>query len=290
MQRNLGRNSALALGVVLALSGPQASLAASCVLASYGEFRVTQGEQGRSLMPVLVDGRPLLASFRLENRETESRAGLAESLGDQVFGGRSGEPDQEIANLGSIRLGTLTVPNAGAVVTHAKIDGDLALGRDVLGLADLELDLGHGIVRLYSPKHCAGNVAYWASEHLELPYRDGHYGPSFEASINGHLVRAALAPSAAVTTVDPDLFDSLGVSRHDGRVDLDSLEFGGIRLHHIAAETLALQPLDGDFGARLSPNAVAEKPGVLIGADVLKQLRLFIAQRDKTIYFTVGNG
>jgi len=290
MRRNLGRNSTLALVAVLALSGYRTSQASPCPLARYGEFQVTQGEHGRSLMPVLVDGRPLLASLRLENYETETRAGLAETLGDRVYGGRGGEPAEEVANLGSIRLGALTVPNPGAVVTHARIDGDLGLGRDVLDLVDLELDLGHGVVRLFSPKHCAGNVVYWTNEHLELPYHDGYYGPSFEAVINGHAVRAALAPSAAATTVDPDLFATLGVSKHDGRVDLDSLEFGGIRLRHIAAEELILRPLDGDFGARITATAIAEKPGILIGADVLKRLRLFIAQGEKKIYLTVGNG
>ena len=71
---------------------------------------------------------------------------------------------------------------------------------------------------------------------------------------------------------------------------LDSLEFGGVRLTRLSVGPFYIRPLDGDPGARLDPEARRDMPDLLIGADVLKRLRLFVAQDEKVIYLTPSGG
>lgn len=280
----------LFLAAALIAAHPGFSQADVCPLSRYAEFKVTTGEHGRGLVPVTIDGQQVLASLRLEDDVTDARSGLAEALGRRVYGGRAGETQDEATVFGWVSLGGLSVPHVKSMITHARIDGDVGIGRDVLDLSDLEFDLGHGMVRLFKRSHCLGDTVYWSDSHLELRYQDSYFGPRFDAVINGKPVTAALAPSAAMTVVDPDRFEALGLTAQAGKVTLDSLEFGGVRLTRLTAGPFYVRPLDGDPGARLDPEARRDKPDLLIGADVLKRLRLFVAQDEKVIYLTPSGG
>jgi hypothetical protein len=280
----------LFLAAALIATHPGLSQAGVCPLSRYAELKVTTGEHGRGLVPVTIDGQPVLASLRLEDEVTDARSGLADTLGRRVYGGRAGETEDEATVFGWVSLGGLNVPHVKSMITHARIDGDVGIGRDVLDLSDLEFDLGHGMVRLFKRSHCLGDTVYWSDSHLELRYLDSYFGPRFAAIVNGKLVTAALAPSAAMTVVDPDRFEALGLTAQAGKVTLGSLEFGGVRLTQLTAGPFYVRPLDGDPGARLYPEALRDKPDMLIGADVLKRLRLFVAQGEKVIYLTPSGG
>ena len=105
----------------------------------------------------------------------------------------------------SLRLADQAVPNIEFLVGGGEAGSDVVglLGQNVLHLADVEYDLGHGVVRLLRPRDCGReDLAYWAAGRPYSAIRlfPGLTRVSFAiatVSINGAPVRALFDTGAS---------------------------------------------------------------------------------------------
>jgi hypothetical protein len=157
---------------------------------------------------------------------------------------------------------------------------------------DMEIDLGHNAIRLFSTKHCEGKVVYWSPDYLELPFTIGRTGKLVvDAIVNGKSVKARLAPGWAHSSVRSDALAKIGAAAGSkGTILLDSLEFGGIKLPHINAVVYDPEPDAAPItGSHLTGRIDTSPPEFTIGNDVLRRLRLYIAIKENKAYFTLAS-
>ncbi len=267
----------IGVAILSMIIASQAS-AADCQLQSYGALAVTPGEDDASSFPVTIGDRTFTAGFEPFFARSQVRPAVVEALGQDIssFHGFS------TARFKQIVIAKALVESTDAIVQDPGKGPDLYLGRDVLHHFDLELDLGHDTIRLFSTEHCAGQVVYWAGEHYELSYKGSIFGGLFDAVVNGRKIKVVLAPNHLESDVEANLRDELGlIPDANNKLQLDTLEIGGIRLRHLSTG-LWEHTINGSF----APDTL---PEMLIGADVLKHMRVFIAQKEQKIYFTVAD-
>jgi hypothetical protein len=275
-----------ALALSICLAGAGRAVATDCRLEAYGEVTVTPGKGDRSLFPITVDGRVLQAAFEPTSMQSLTQRAIPHTLDKVPQYGRLIDSvmfDQIV--LGKLRIAS---PTVGIADLEPGVDVDL--GQDVLRIVDLELDLSKDKIRFFSPDHCADQTVYWAKEHYEFDYQDTIYGGQFEAIVNGQAIRAVLSPSSLRTVIDVTRLSDLGLAKGgDGKVEVDTLEFGGIHLRHRKLDALTVAHLGNVLGPHNPAGSAADTPTILIGADVLKHLRVFVANQEHKVYFTVAD-
>lgn len=176
------------------------------------------------------------------------------------------------------------------------------LGANLLDAADLELDLAHGKVTLFSAKDCSKSaMAYWTKDgqynvaDIESTDRRNDRRKFLKVTINGHQVRALLDSGAFATVlgrsaaqrIDIDLNapgvkeggTSYGVGAgkvKNWTVRIDSFSVGTETIQHSQ-----MQVIDGRMGDRTD---------LLLGVDFLLAHHIYIANSQRKVYFTYNGG
>jgi tetratricopeptide (TPR) repeat protein len=172
------------------------------------------------------------------------------------------------------------------------------IGRNILGFADTEYDLAHGMIRLVLPSDCDNaNMAYWAKDEaistVELLSEPRVNLPAIRANLmlNGHKT-TALFDTGASTTVSLDAAHKAGVKDEDmksagqmygmGRgktgawtAKFDRVEMGG---EAISNNRLRI----GDFDV--------DNADMLLGVDFFLSHRIYVSRKQSLIYFTYNGG
>ncbi|HLY54628.1 MAG TPA: aspartyl protease family protein [Stellaceae bacterium] len=186
---------------------------------------------------------------------------------------------------------------------------------DYLSNYDVELDLGEGKVNLFSHDHCQGKVVYWDNSFYETPIRvDRQNHIMLDVDINGATVSGGLDTGASMTFLKASTAEQLlgkdalaadPVTTSGGlggptaaRLHrFSTVAFGGIKLNNWA---VSIWEDRAKPGASTSPpamapmshirlqtkQATADLPDTIIGMDVIRNFRMFIAYSDSKIYFT----
>lgn len=174
------------------------------------------------------------------------------------------------------------------------------MGQNILGFADVEYDLSHGVIRMMRPHDCVSKVlAYWAAGQpysvIEIDAARARMtkGEAFVNGVRMHVLfdtgastsglsvaaakRAGLDPHAAGVV-------SAGLSRGIGRrlvrswiVPVDSFKVGDEEIRHTR-----LRLIDTDFGA--------DDIDMLLGADFFLSHRVYVANDQRKLYFTYNGG
>ena len=173
------------------------------------------------------------------------------------------------------------------------------LGRNILGFADTEYDLAHGLIRLAIPNdECEkANMAYWAdgtpASMVELLHDAREKTPAISARLllNGHKV-TALFDTGATTSVSLAAAHDAGVKDADmqsehrmaglgrGKADawtasFDSVQLGGETVEHNRLEV-------GDFDLH--------GIDMLVGIDFFLSHHIYVSRQQSRMYFTYNGG
>ena len=173
------------------------------------------------------------------------------------------------------------------------------LGRNILGFADTEYDLAHGVIRIVIPNDdCEkSNMAYWAGDTpvsvVDLMREDRAITPSIRARIelNGHVV-IGLFDTGATTMVSLDAAHEAGVKDASmtatGRMTgagsgkakawsaaFDSVSLGGETVQHNRLEV-------GEFEL--------DRIDMLVGIDFFLSHHIYVSRRQERMYFTYNGG
>ena len=193
-----------------------------------------------------------------------------------------------------------------------KVDPRLAgiLSRDQLFQYDLDIDYANGVLKLFSPEHCRGNVLYWKASAVavgEFDTKGGHI--NIEATLDGQKLNAII-DSGSVNSIlrADDARDFFGLTasspgmRQSAVLTVNpqypvyqhqfaKLEFNGVA---VSNPVIAIWPnvigRDADrsyqsTGNRAMPRTVrARISPLVIGMDVLRKLHTYFAFREGRMY------
>lgn len=322
----LGRPFAIAAALTLAaplLSGA-AKAADSCQMRLVASVPATLSPRNALLLDATINDLPVKiqvdtgAQTSTLSRKFATRVGMPIENMPGVVYGLTGEALNEKTRMRSLRLGNSVSTNAAVVLTPVGGDGTdgepVALfGADYLQNYDVEIDVAGGKVNLFSQDHCPGQVVYWAPDYFKSKiYYVGEsmlHRPTMDISIDGKPLRALLDTGAytnimrlAVATdrfdlspTSPDMQKMGETKGIEGRTldtyqhTFQSMTFGDITLHNTK---MMIAPINtaahvASIGSRLN-NSMGDQPDVFIGMTLLKQLHLFIAYSENTLYYTIA--
>lgn len=214
---------------------------------------------------------------------------------------------------GAVRPRITTVKDFGIVgTTLHKIDflvggsdaGYGLLGANLLGFADLEIDLADGKLTLFKAEHCdKAGLAYWVKDHGEYHVVDlaesdnSHDWRTFlNVKVNGTTVRALLDSGASGTALSLEAAKRVGIDIDGPGVEVGPPTQGmgsqmvktwlaQIDSFSVGTETIRnsrMMVIDGPMGS--------DRAGMVLGADFLLAHRMFIANSLKKAYFTYNGG
>jgi len=190
---------------------------------------------------------------------------------------------------------------------------DGIFGANFLGAYDVEMDVPHGKIRLFSQDHCKGQVVYWTQDYDSSPFTlDASLHLVLRATLDGHLLPTALdsgASSSILTaTVARRDFDfdpaaagvepeghvtagsgaSLPVYKHRfGSLTLGGVEFRNTELV-IMPDKTSWQMRGHDHANATDSEKHLETP-LIIGMRHLAKIRAYIAYGERTIYISAAD-
>lgn len=157
-----------ALALLGAMTTPAPALAA-CHVAKYLDLPITM-VGGRPIVTVQINGRD--ARFILDSGaffSTIAKANALEyglkisDLGGARLKGIGGDTSLGVATAKELRIDGNAIPNVQFAVGGSDTGFAGLLGQNILGIADVEYDLPHGMVRIMKGTDCkATGMAYWA--------------------------------------------------------------------------------------------------------------------------------
>jgi predicted aspartyl protease len=191
---------------------------------------------------------------------------------------------------------------------------DALFGTNLLEANDLELDLAHGKVNIFSSDHCAGQGVYWAHEWVPIPIRVQNFGHIYlPVTLDGLETSAMLDTGASRSTVDKHVaeqklnvpFDG-GKDKPDGYLiagtgskipfykhTFGTLDIGGLAFHNIelAVAENRMNRLDmnrNDAHVSLHQDETINAP-IILGLAQLSKLRIYFSFDEHMLYVTPAN-
>jgi len=302
-----------ALLALLALVAPAAAAHADCKVDILAELPVTMiGRQ--PTVEVKLNGAPMRmltdsgAFFSVITPAAASQLHLALAPVPPGFYmvAVGGNVTPEVATVKDFDLAGIPLHRVDFLVGGSEV-GDVVvgvIGRNILGIAEVEYDLGGGMIRIARHQGCSNSLlAYWAKP--DQPYGmlnledqpNGRFKPPIagEALINGHKVRVIFDTGAETSGLTLAAARRLGLDpKSSGGVELaglgsgfgrrlvrswiapiDTFEIGGEKIEHTRVRI-------GDFDL---PDA-----DMLVGADFFLSHRVYVATAQHKLYFTYNGG
>jgi predicted aspartyl protease len=317
----------VALSAVAAVSLASAVRAETCSLGLIASLDMTILRDGRFTVPASVNGTTvnLLVDTagvfsNLSNARADALGLDKKPTGHEMYGA-GGKITLFSVQVASFKLGVNEAKNFHFGVepqapSREGIDGELA--PDVLSRFDVEIDVAHKKLNLFSQDHCPGKVVYWTKDgYADLPFilsgsatdivRNNHI--DFTMQLDGHDLQSVLdtgttnswlrmksaiqvfgldEDSPSMKRVSPD-----GAAEPVYQTTFKSLSAGGVSdtnpsVYVVAdneekAFRMAHSEKSRDdpiYGARF------ELEPLIVGMNVISKLHLFIAYKEHKIYVT----
>jgi hypothetical protein len=222
-----------------------------------------------------------------------------------------------VATVQSLTLGSLQVGKVEFLVSRLTMTSSPTmpefigwLGIDALGGVDLELDLAHYKLKLFSSDHCPGRAVYWTNTGTSVPYTLDPIGvPVFAIELDGKSIQATIRTTGARTQLRTDISKRLfGFDESSPGIQLDTPESGKPQSHYRAmkmtAQGLSVTNADveltpGNKNCHISLNTGPQhaagyencygSPPLALGMDVLRHLRIYIATKEHMLYITAAD-
>jgi len=185
------------------------------------------------------------------------------------------------------------------------------LGASILSHYDVSIDFGAHTLALLSPNHCDGRVVYWPERPVAIVPFKLQYGSQIilNVTVDGKEVVAQLDTGASGSTLErkkaersfdivPGSADTPAVGNLNGAEGLTmwkhrfkSLSLAGIEVAnpeiHIIPDKISNKVNTWSTGSLLDQKANSvEEPPMLLGMNVLKDLHIYIAYKEKKLYIT----
>jgi predicted aspartyl protease len=294
-----------------------------CKLKRYASIDLTVGVNGRLLVPVAIENTDAMMVLDTGTAFSSIWQDAAVTLGLHPIPFPKGTAAPSFGNipinqhaesrgflLGSLKFAAvdfLVLPESSRAIfgTPATIVG--IIGMDVFSRVDVELDIAHSQLNLYSQDHCPGNVVYWADTYDAVPMKRGLAGNfSFPIELNGKKIEATISTGNSRTTLSADLERKLFHDASDpSTTGRDTASAGAAgdsyRLMEITANGLKVINAQVALVASRSPDCklttidgASAYTGCFgaypleLGFSVLSKLHLYLATKERVLYFTAA--
>lgn len=295
---------AILIAFVGALAGGFAE--AACLMKPLAELPVTMtlGRQPRLTATVngasvnfLLDSGAFFSSLSANQATTLNLRLIPMGEGNYVVGVGG------VSDLGSSRVTNFGL--AGSMlhnVLFAIIHNDNAdlIGQNVLGLADVEYDLGAGMVRLMRPFDCGDRpLSYWApgirpSSAALIHVDDGLYSRgAISVVINGAPLRALLDTGANASVISAKAAARLDLPIEDGSEGLSSgvgRRLVGTSRAKIAEISLGGEQIKNTRLVVIQDGLVLTGVDMILGADFFLAHHVYVSNTQGRVYFTYKGG
>jgi predicted aspartyl protease len=188
-------------------------------------------------------------------------------------------------------------------------------GATFLAAYDVEFDIPHGKINLFTKNHCKDNVVYWTKDYDALPFTtDISLHPVLRASLDGHEMSAildtgatpsvlsartarfvfGLDPIASGDKPDGQVFSGSGSALPIYKHRFGTLEIGGVQFHNTEFDimpdktTREIREHQSNRQDLMPSETNAETP-LTIGLHHLSRLRVFLAYSERMIYISAGD-
>jgi hypothetical protein len=289
--------------ILFAVSGNQKARADdSCSLKQVGEIPIKFDPQtGRPLVTITAGGQPLTLVIDTEAPFSTITAEAAARLNGKMhptdklnFGMRAGGKDIiSYANIKNIEIGRIQMTSSDFPVLPVgpparNDDGDLGL--DILQNFDVEFDFLNGSMKLFAHYDCSKPPIYWSDSYgdMDLISNPFHY-IIFHAALDGKEVPTILGTAYRLTAmprkIASDRFN-IRPNASEGACSKDAQSGDKFALLEIGGLSIRNPEINSDCNHPLCPTAETTAPELGIGVNHLKKLRVFLAWKQRKIYFT----
>jgi predicted aspartyl protease len=301
------------------------AFAGSCTLNKLASFPARIDAENQLLVPAVIDGTTVPMVFDTGARGFAITRSAANRLGLPITDLRrerhflGGGYLSESTQIGSFTIGGLqrkSTIEAGVLPEGG--DGSDGRGAGVVGggpgalsaderFLDTEIDPAAGVINLYDPDHCPGQVVYWAGEFDSLPMllEPGTRKLRVDIELDGKKLLAWIDTGAAQTSMPVDHAElNFGVNAKssgaapaktvlvDGQpmpasaYSFHTLKIGDIVVNNPNVMLVQFYPdtltaTGGHFRA-----GKAQLPDLVIGMNILKSLHLYLAYNEGVMYYT----
>jgi predicted aspartyl protease len=297
-------------------NAPAPALADGCSHRLFASAEAELGPYNQLLIHAKIDDQPVMlaldtgaaASVMFEN--AVDRFSLTRTITPSSVVGIDGRPLDLVTSVPSLAVGNAV--SRGTLFPVAPVNGMVGdqvvglFGSDYLGNYDVEIDLADHKVNLFAKDHCPGKVVYWSDSYFASDARFSRSGQiEFEVQLDGKTLTAMLDTGASETAlrlsaagtqfgISPDSQGVVmaGTGTGVGGKPLQtysyafkSLAFGGLTMHN---PKIAVIPFRTNYGVTGSHIQRDDTPDMLIGMNVIRRLRLYIAYGEGRLYYTVA--
>jgi tetratricopeptide (TPR) repeat protein len=280
-----------------------------CGLTELAELKMQPNHTGAVLIPVDLNGRPALLGLDTGGFWSVLRASLVKGMPQQtatglkVVGAGGGGLDRYVT-MPQIGLDRSVVKDAEFFVGPEELSDDPQYGgtlaANLLQQLDVDIDPGHGRVRLFQQDHCKGGVVYWQADNVaSLPFDFDSNLITIPVTLDGKPMRATIDTGATTSvlslkaakalfgldTDSPGVKPSAKTSTLDGRglklykVHFKTLQIGSVSFSNPEL-TLGVNHLESVDHDNLGDKA----PDLVLGMHQLRLLHLYIAYAEKKLY------
>jgi hypothetical protein len=298
-----------------------AAEAKDCQLKQYASLDISGPRNGYLLIPVTIQESHAFmilntaSAFSSITEDAASRLGLQINrmpFGAEVRAGK--KPIEKVATAKGFSLGNVGFKSADFLVISnetlevSPVDERVigTLGMDVFAHVDVELDVSNRKMNLFSQDHCPGRAVYWSKTYDSVPIRFGELGEFyFPMELDGKKLETTLATGNPTTSLFTDATKKLYNFDKDSPDVETETDITGRTTAHYRAMKLSAEGIDiinahvqlidlpSNTSCYLSSHAdAASYNGCLgrhplqLGRSVLTKLRIYIATKEKVLYFT----
>jgi len=293
----------------------------TCRLERVAEVPMSVTKSGQAVVPVEINGIPVKMAIDTAGSLPIIYAGATEALNlVPIQSIRRGALHAGPTSLTqTVRIGSLKMTNVDWGETHALVyplnrqfsrpldEDDVvgSLGQNLFSGVDVELDFAANKLRLYSQKHCPGEVVYWSNSFDVLPLQaDGLRDTYIPVMVNGKPMLASISSMSPVSMMEEEAAKKvLGLDSSSAGVDASGGSDGCTFCRSITLKAQGLEVKNarvkmvhtvapgchfieaGIFGKPASYDCAGAYPFHL-GMNVLTTLHLYFANGEKKLYFT----
>lgn len=282
-----------------------AAAQADCQLSKYFEIPVTMVAQ-RPTVTAQINGRD--ARFILDSGAFFSTIAKADALEYGLttretsarLRGLGGETSLGIATAKEFRIAGQAIPHLDFVVGGSDTGFVGLLGQNVLGFADAEFDLPHGVFRAMKSRGCGNaNMAYWAGAKPStmltiepMDIRQRHIIATIR--VNGVKIKALFDTGAGRSMLTLAAAKRIGVAPGDPGVTPDNYAYG-LGQKRVQTWRAKFDTIDiGGEAIRGPTLAIADQlldtADMLIGIDFFLTHRLFVDNQSHRMFVTYEGG
>lgn len=293
--------TALLIVVLASLAGASSAVAQNCRLIKKAEF-VVRSLGNIPIVTVRINGgaaeflfdtgaeRSIItaaAAARLGVDVHYEYARQMRSLGTAVSGGdawlRSFDPGGIALTNFRILVGPVSLPS----VEGKPIDG--LLGADFLSDYEVDLDLAHRRIILYSQPHCGIAVPAWSSAYTTIEAnRSLHDRLFFPVRLDGHALAALIDTGAQLTTLDAESAAAVGVTAAMlARDPVTTLRGAAAEAVRSWAHRFAELQIDGELlhdQTLMVTRLGLQDADLVLGADFLRWQRVWLSYATHQIF------